>query len=258
MSEKLSLQWNDFQENIKNALGLLRLSTEFTDVTLVCQDGRQIEAHKVILIATSPFFQALLKGNRHSHPLIFMRGMNSDDLNAVVDFLYYGEANIYQENLENFLAIAEEFQLKGLTGSNDQFGSNGAEQLKLKENVSANNLMSISRQQMNSVKAEALSKTASNALVTPTTSVLSPDMQELEETLKTMMETGERITQDGKKQRVKVCKVCGKESRDAIDMKRHIESFHLEGVSIPCDLCNTILRSRTALRFHVSRNHKLN
>ena len=184
--------------------------------------------------------------------------MNSDDLNAVVDFLYYGEANIYQENLENFLAIAEEFQLKGLTGSNDQFGSNGAEQLKPKENVSANNLMSISRQQMNSVKAEALSKTASNALVTPTTSVLSPDMQEPEETLKTMMETGERITQDGKKQRVKVCKVCGKESRDAIDMKRHIESFHLEGVSIPCDLCNTILRSRTALRFHVSRNHKLN
>ena len=187
-----------------------------------------------------------------------MRGMNSDDLTAIVDFLYYGEANVYQENLENFLAIAEELQLKGLTGSKDQFGSNEAEQLKPKENVTANNWMPISRQQMNSEKAEAQSETTSNALVIPKTSILSPDVQELEETLKTMMETGEKITQDGKKRRVKVCKVCGKESRDAIDMKRHIESFHLKGVSIPCDLCNTILRSRTALRFHVSRNHKLN
>ena len=33
-------------------------------------DGHQIEAHKVILAASSPFFQAILKKNKHSHPLI--------------------------------------------------------------------------------------------------------------------------------------------------------------------------------------------
>ena len=95
MAEKLCLQWNDFQENVKNALGQLRGNNDFVDVTLACEDGRQIEAHKVILASLSPFFQRVLKRNKHSHPLIYMKGMKSDDLTAIVDFLYFGEANVY-------------------------------------------------------------------------------------------------------------------------------------------------------------------
>ena len=49
MSEKLCLQWNDFQDNIKSAFGNLREDNDFTDVTLACEDGQQVEAHKVIL-----------------------------------------------------------------------------------------------------------------------------------------------------------------------------------------------------------------
>ena len=75
-----------------------------------------MDAHKVILAASSPFFRNLLKMNKHPHPLIYMRGVKSENLLAVVDFLYRGEANVYQENLDSFLAIAEEFQLKGLMG----------------------------------------------------------------------------------------------------------------------------------------------
>ena len=74
----------------------------------------------MILAASSPFFQRILKRNKRSQPLIYMKGMRSDDLTAIIDFLYYGEANIYQENLDSFLAIAEELQLKGLEGSKDQ------------------------------------------------------------------------------------------------------------------------------------------
>ena len=44
--------------------------------------------------------------------------MKFEDLVAIVDFLYYGEANIYQENLDTFLNIAEELQVKGLNGEN--------------------------------------------------------------------------------------------------------------------------------------------
>ena len=59
MSEKLCLQWNEFQDNIKSAFGNLRKDNDFTDVTLACEDGQQVEAHKVILAASSPFFQKL-------------------------------------------------------------------------------------------------------------------------------------------------------------------------------------------------------
>ena len=116
MSQKLRLKWDDFQENLNIAFGSLREDNEFADVTLASEDGQQMDAHKVILAASSPFFQNLLKMNKHPHPLIYMRGVKSENLLAVVDFLYRGEANVYQENLDSFLAIAEELQLKGLMG----------------------------------------------------------------------------------------------------------------------------------------------
>ena len=120
MSEKLCLQWNDFQENIKSAFGNLRDDNDFTDVTLACEDGQQVEAHKVILVASSPFFQKILGRNKHPHPLIFMKGVRYDDLLAIVDFLYRGEANVFQENLDSFLAIAEDLHLKGLMGKSNE------------------------------------------------------------------------------------------------------------------------------------------
>ena len=117
MLEKLCLQWNDFQENVKTAFGNLRQDKHFTDVTLACEDGQQVEAHKVVLIASSPFFLNILKRNKHSHPLIYMRGVKSENLMAMVDFFYHGEANVFHENLDSFLALAEELQLKGLKGN---------------------------------------------------------------------------------------------------------------------------------------------
>ena len=54
MSEKLCLQWNDFKTNVNQAFGNLREDLDFADVTLACEDGRQVEAHKVILAASSP------------------------------------------------------------------------------------------------------------------------------------------------------------------------------------------------------------
>ena len=74
MSEKLCLKWSDFQENITTSFDGLRNDTDFSDVTLACEDGEQFEAHKVILAASSPFFQKLLRKNKHPHPMIYMKG----------------------------------------------------------------------------------------------------------------------------------------------------------------------------------------
>ena len=107
MSEKLCLQWNDFKANVNSAFGRLRDDNDFSDVTLACEGGHHLEAHKVILAASSPFFERIFQRNKHSHPLIYLKGFQSHDLQAILDFLYFGEANVYQENLESFLAIAE-------------------------------------------------------------------------------------------------------------------------------------------------------
>ena len=119
-SEKLCLKWNDFQDNILLGFKELRSDQKFTDVTLACEDGQQIGAHKVVLTTSSPLFKNMLKSNRHQHPLIYMRGVKFEDLVATIDFLYCGEANVYQENLDAFLALAGELKLKGLTGEDEK------------------------------------------------------------------------------------------------------------------------------------------
>ena len=61
MSESLCLQWNDFKENAIGTLGSLKNDHDFLDVTLASEDGKQVEANKMILAISSPFFQNLLK-----------------------------------------------------------------------------------------------------------------------------------------------------------------------------------------------------
>ena len=84
-SEKLCLQWNDFKENMSVSFGELRADNDFTDITLACEDGKQIEAHKVVLASSSPFFRELLRRNRNLHPLVYMKGLKSEDLSALMD-----------------------------------------------------------------------------------------------------------------------------------------------------------------------------
>ena len=147
--EKLCLQWNDFKENVSSAFGDLREENEFTDVTLACEDGQQVEAHKVVLIASSPFFLNILKRNKHSHPLIYMRGVKSENLTAMVDFFYHGEANVFQENLDSFLALAEELQLKGLRGNQTEKEASSEER---KRGITHQNCQNLKHHQNNTLQ----------------------------------------------------------------------------------------------------------
>ena len=117
--EKFCLKWDDFQKNLISVFGDLRDDQDFADVTLACED-EFIEVHKVVLSASSPFLRKLLKKIKLPHPTIYMRGMKAKDLISIVDFMYYGEVNIYQEDLNTFLNLAEEMELEGLKGSSDQ------------------------------------------------------------------------------------------------------------------------------------------
>ena len=63
--------------------------------------------------------KSVFLGHPNSHPLVYMRGLKGPDLVSIVDFLYFGEAKVMQENLESFLELAEELKLKGLTKGNE-------------------------------------------------------------------------------------------------------------------------------------------
>ena len=256
-SEKFCLQWNGFQENVNSTFSNMREDNNFCDVTLACEDGHQVEAHKVILAAANPFFASILNRNKHPHPLIYMRGLKSEELEAVVDFLYYGEANIVEEKLETFLAIAEELKLKGLEGGETNVEAeensvippktntkknpkcNGQNQMKSENNegvgTEANIFNYFNEEQYNIGRVVALPKEA-----------FYGEMHELDEKLKSLMVLGKPI---GDRKTIYICRVCGKEGQ-TMQIKDHIEANHLQGIVVPCNHCDKTFRSRNALRCH--------
>jgi len=256
--EKLCLKWNDFKENAISAFGTLREDRQFADVTLVCEDGQQVEAHKVILASSSPFFLNLLRRNKHPHPLIYMRGLKSEDLVAMIDFLYHGEANVYQENLDSFLAVAEELQLKGLMGSGAKEESDiVSDRLppKRKSPKSQPRIISYQEDMTNKTthyvdKLETEQPNKGTVAVTDYT--VAADLQHLDEQIKSMMMFSENIASDNTK--AKMCKVCGKEGQ-WVTIRDHIEANHITGVSHSCDTCGKTTRSRSGLRQHKRKEH---
>jgi len=268
MSEKLCLKWHDFQENTNSAIGNLRNDQDFTDITLACEDGQQTETHKVILAASSPFFKNLLGKNKHPHPLVYMRGMRSEDLVAIIDFLYYGEANIYEENIDAFLVLAEELQLKGLTGN--KVGEHDEEnpskqtimsnQIKIEENPIKSEKNNTQKrnyniyseqiyseknntQKINYVKKREMASTEENVSLTNNAVYYEGgfyEIQAFDEKVRSLMQKSQNLAKRGNR-RADMCTVCGKEGENT-EIKNHIEANHLEGVSIPCNYCEKTFR----------------
>ena len=236
----------------------LRVDNDFSDVTLACEDGQQIETHKVILAASSPFFRDLLKRNRNPHPIIYMRGVKSETLAAIVDFLYCGEANVFPENLDSFLAFADELRLKGLMGQTENVekktGRNYADHTPgqinskpfHKREQSYNEQRQLNLMQNFDQKPSNMPMNNDQRIAIP--NALSGDLMELDEKVKSMMESSLNLAPNGR-EKAKICKVCRKEGY-SVGIRDHIEANHLQGVSLPCNICEKTFRSRKLLRTH--------
>ena len=255
-SEKFCLKWNDFQENLSSVFGSLRENIDFADVTLACEDGQQVEAHKLILAASSSFFQNIFLRDKHQHPLIYMTGMKSEDLIAIVDFLYHGEANVYHDNLDAFLAIAEELKLKGLAQNNsseESMQKNSKPKLFSKEMTFEEITHKADMFQDKNLDSHGIEK---GSQIAQTDAKVSVDLQELDETIRSMIEIGEKIlTGSQAGQNFRICKVCRKQGYQST-IKDHIECNHIEGMFHFCDTCEKKFRSRRSLRSHKSTDHK--
>jgi len=242
MTEKFNLQWNDFQSNVTSAFSQFRNRSNFQDVTLVSDDKKQISAHRVVLSVSSAYFNTLLSQNSHSHPLLCLDGINSFELNNILDFIYTGELQIYQEDVDRFIQIAQRLQLHGLLQSDEH---------KNKEKIEA-------EAATNETEITEFSESDSNNLTAMThkhkiISMNSEDFQNIEELDSYIDQQIIKINEGYK------CNICNKVSKYRGHSKEHME-VHINGLSFDCSFCGKTMSSRSSLRFHKSnrcKNRKL-
>ena len=233
--EKFCLKWNDFQANVTSSFRKLRTADDFYDVTLVSDDQKQATAHKIVLSASSEYFKNILKSNKHSHPMICLAGVNSDEMNSILDYIYNGEVQIYQENLDKFLDVAQRFHIEGLMQTE--------EEVEEKEVKGESKLVETQQEDISfNVKKNEMKEK-----VMTLTSVNYNNIEELDCNLE---ETFVKQP-DGKYH----CNPCGRISRDKTNAKEHAE-VHVDGLSFRCQSCDKTFRSRHAYRMHTHRNHK--
>ncbi|XP_057319978.1 protein bric-a-brac 1-like [Microplitis mediator] len=118
-SEQFALRWNDFSNNLSHGFSAHLNNKDLVDVTLAIE-GKLLQAHKLILSVCSTYFQEIFKVNPCHHPVVILKDMKYNHVEALVKFMYQGEVNVKQEELGNFLKVAEVLKVKGLTLETDR------------------------------------------------------------------------------------------------------------------------------------------
>ena len=112
---KHDVTWETYDEDMREALHRMMIENVLTDVTLVSDDQIKIQAHKIILNASSPVFQTFISSFEDlSRAVIYLKGVKYEEMRHVLDFIYLGEISIEQDKLDTFLSLSENLQLKGV------------------------------------------------------------------------------------------------------------------------------------------------
>jgi len=134
--EAFCLKWNDFQGSISSSLGSLRTTSDLLDVTVQC--GKEsLQCHRLVLSACSDWFKAVFRALPAvtQHPVIVLWEATARDMALLLDFMYNGEVNVKQENLNSFLALAEKLSVRGLTQGQGGGGGDEKDRDRHKEPV---------------------------------------------------------------------------------------------------------------------------
>ena len=109
-----TLKWKDFDYNVKSRVSDVIKEQRFCDVTLVSDDHTPFRAHRYVLSSFSPVLKDILHHNPHSHPLIYLRGINHQELDSILQMIYFGKAWVDHSNMKRFAQAAKDLQIRKL------------------------------------------------------------------------------------------------------------------------------------------------
>ena len=112
--EKYNLKWLPYTDQLREMLYKMMSSNELTDVTLVSEDKKEFKAHKVVLSASSSVLKSIIKHSKLSCPIIHLEGIQSPEIESILQFIYLGESSFYKERMNKFLKVAKNLEVKNI------------------------------------------------------------------------------------------------------------------------------------------------
>ena len=262
-SKRIRLSWDDFPATVSQSFGCIRDEEYLADVTLMADDNSQVTAHRLVLSASSEYFKSIFKISTTLPNLVLCLGMvDKENLNQLLDYMYFGEVRMEEEKLETFLKIAKRFKLEGLCEEDTS--------KTIRENVGefcevtlgkSDSLPTPPSEETNEEEPESKDDISVNqeSRLEKTRNMKGKDDKELDEMINQFIE---RRLDDKSRCQTKsgsrgqyVCKLCGKTSTLSRNLKNHIET-HMEGLEFQCKMCEKKCKTRAMLYMHVTKYHR--
>ena len=232
MSENYSLSWDNFQSGASETFKNLIDDKDFLDVTLACDDGSSVKAHKVILSSASSVLRTILIQNPHQHPLLYLKGIRQKNLQSILKFIYQGEVEIAQEELNGFIEAAVELNIKGLNNVNQN--DTKEKVVDITSNIPKDEMLDV--QIIDSKEEE--SKTEFSTMV-------YKDMKT------------EFVGSSDYKPKKFACDKCNYSTANSGHLKKHTLGIH-EGIRYSCDQCESKFTTSDNLKTHKNMKHGRN
>ena len=226
--DELYLSWKSFDRHVLATFQEILKDSNLSDVTLVCEDQIQIPAHKLVLSSVSPVFRNLLLNNSDLQPLIYLDGVNKQQLQSILQFIYLGKTTVLKDQVKEFMDIAEELQIKELVSD---FQIEG-QLFKTTDEVQ-----------------QTFDEASANAEVFPEEDKIEP------ETRSKLSSISLELAEYEHKSNRYYCDQCEYNTTQKGHLKTHQQSIH-EGTRYPCDKCEYQATTQGNLKVHQESKHE--
>ena len=244
--ESVSISWDSFAGNLTSSLKTFSEENILSDVTLVSSDLVRSPAHKLVLCSASPVLREIILTSGEKRPLIYLRGVQHNTLQALLQFMYEGKTSIPKAELNDLVEVAVDFEIKDFFGKGeiDQKNENG-NQKKQKERRKENKIDKNTETKVFlpfapcEIKQEKKSFIKCNLCEHISASV-----------------GGAKYHKRVKHRNVSYkCDFCDKNFSDKSSLNKHLASIH-EGRRYPCRECSYEATQRGSLKEHILAIHK--
>ena len=240
--EKYNINWHTYSDHLKEMLHEMMKSKELTDVTLVCDDKKQFNAHKVVLSACSSVFKSIIYNLPKDGSVIYLRGIKNEEMEAILQFMYLGKATFNQKRINEFLDIAKNLEIKEISDmviSEENTANAYEEEFTISNNYEATN-------EPNPIVDESKLSESYNMKLHA--------CNQCKKSFKTKGELTIHIQSLHMGVRYP-CNQCDYEAKDKSRLKIHTQSVH-EGIKYECYLCGYQFTLKTHLKSHTKSVHE--